>query len=216
MPGSEARGAASSDLDTEIASVFTVGMYWEIRPRLDATRPDQAEWDEVRAAFRRRIQGRFLKLMRELAQHDRLDEPPTRPGFAIVALDCLLIDAIPAFRQGRVGTGDVSPAKSFKDFLRSPRFSSFSSKDREDFFADVRNGLLHNGETRGGWKIRIDTPGMITKNSATQTRAINRRLFHAAIVREFRKYCRDLEDGPPEVRERFLRRMDAICGWTLG
>lgn len=130
------------DPDTEIASNFTVGRYWELRPLLDPIGADGAEWAEVLAAFRRRIRERFLKPIGELARHDTLDDPPTRPGFAILALDCLLIDAIQAFREGRARTNDVSPARSFKDFLRAPRFVSFNSRDRDEFFHYVRNGLL--------------------------------------------------------------------------
>ena len=198
--------------DTEIASQFTVGRYWQLRPHVDPAVADTQEWTEIRAVFRRRISERFLKPIAELARHDRLENPPTRAGFAILALDCLLIDAIQAFRQGRVGTGEVSPARSFKDFLRSTRFSTFRSGDRDEFFHDVRNGLLHNGETRGDWKVRIDTRGILYKDPRTGARTINRRLFHAAIVREFREYCRKLEGGTVEIHSQFLRRMDAICG----
>ncbi|HEX8985383.1 MAG TPA: hypothetical protein VF767_08125 [Bryobacteraceae bacterium] len=38
---------------------------------------------------------------------------------AVLALDCLLIDTIQSFREGRVTTGEVSPAHSFKTFLAS-------------------------------------------------------------------------------------------------
>lgn len=204
------------DPDTEIASNFTVGRYWELRPLLDPTGGAGPEWAEVLAAFRRRIRERFLKPIGELARHDTLDDPPTRPGFAILALDCLLIDTIQAFREGRARTNDISPARSFKDFLRAPRFVSFNKRDRDEFFHYVRNGLLHNGETRGDWKVRIDTPGMLYKDPRARSRTINRRIFHAALVREFRAYCQALRDRTRETRERFLQRMNAICGAQTG
>jgi hypothetical protein len=40
------------DLDTEIASGFTVRRYWQIRSQLDTARPDLREWGEVVSFFR--------------------------------------------------------------------------------------------------------------------------------------------------------------------
>jgi hypothetical protein len=138
------------DKDTEIASDFTVGRYEEIRVTLNTAGPDNAEWQEILNAFERRIQQRFLRPIKELEVHDEedRDQRPTRAGFAIMILDCVLIDTIQSFREGREITGEMSSAKSFKTFLKSPRFSEFKSKDREDFVEYVRHALLHNGETR--------------------------------------------------------------------
>ena len=197
--------------DTEIASAFTVGRYKEIRSALDPGTPDAAEWSEVLSAFRRRILERFLWPISELSIHDKEDVLPTRPGFAILALDCLLIDTIQSFREGRVSTGEISPAASFKTFLKTPLFSDFKSRDREDFFKYVRNALLHNGETREEWKIRIDPPSLLVKDKSTGTRTINRRKFHIGVVREFRLLCSNLKLSL-EARRLFLRRMDALCG----
>lgn len=200
------------DRATEIASDFTVGDYEVLRARLDPQNPDTEDWRKVLSAFQRRIRERFLKPIADLARNDKCDVLPTRPGFAILALDCLLIDTIQSFREGRVSTGEISPAASFKAFLRSPWFANFKADDRSEFFHYVRNGLLHNGETRGDWKVRIDSPSMLVKDRAPKTRTINRRLFHAGVLREFRTLCRELSVGPPENRIKFLRRMDAICG----
>jgi hypothetical protein len=167
---------------------------------------------EILAAFRRRIEERFLRPVDVLLSLYGRSLTQTRPGFAILALDCLLIDAVQSFREGRVSTGEVSPALSFTTFLASPRFSAFSRRDRDEFFHYVRNGLLHNGETRGDWKVRIDKPSILFKDVKTGSRTINPRLFHAAVVEEFEDFCREVQNGPFEVRERFLRRMDAICG----
>jgi hypothetical protein len=54
---------------------------------------------------------------------------------------------------------------------------------------------------------------MLHKDPVTKVRTLNRKLFHAAVVDEFREYFGQLREGAPEGRELFLRRMDAICGW---
>lgn len=221
------------DPSTEIASGFTVAQYSGIRDRLDPEHPDTAEWKEIHTVFRRRIGERFLKpisllarydavflrkerrglrLAPELARYENSDALPTRSGFAILALGCLLIDTIQAFREGRVSTGESSSARSFKTFLRARSFRAFSSADREHFYSYVRNALLHNGETREDWKVRIDSGSLLTKHPQAGTCVINRRLFHAGVLREFRSLCYEIKAGPVETRTKFLRRMDAICG----
>jgi cation transport regulator ChaC len=148
----------------------------------------------------------------ELARFDDEDELPYRPGFAILALDCLLIDTIQSSREGRVTTGDVSSAQSFKNFLSSPRFTDFAKNDRGEFFQYVRNAILHNGETRKDWKIRIDAHRMLERDPVTRTRTINRQHFHAAIEAEFQDLVAQLRAGNVEARRQFLRRMDAMAG----
>ena len=179
------------DENTELASDFTVAQYVELRPKLTASVPDVDAWRELISAVRRRIDERFLAPIRQLARFDDQDDLPFRPGFAILALDCLLIDTIQSFREGRVSTGEVSPARSFKNFLRSSRFSEFIGKDLSDFFDHVRNAILHNGETRADWKIRIDTDRMLERNSTTGTRTINRHYFHAAVEEEWADFGMD-------------------------
>jgi hypothetical protein len=201
------------DPNTEIASNFTVGDYRRLRARLDPDVAVSPDWQTVFRAFHRRILERFLQPIAELGRYDDLEELPMRPGFAILALDCLLIDTLQSFREGRCSTGEVSTAASFRDFLRNaPAFGDFKSNDRADFFGDIRNGLLHNGETRHNWKIRIDTERLLTKDAESKTRTINRRLFHAGVLREYGRVCRALQHGDSDMRSRFLRRMDAICG----
>ena len=199
------------DVTTELASDFLVARYLELRPKLVEGSAANGEWAEVLGAFRRRIEERYVRPIGQLARSAR-GAQQTVPGFAILALDCLLIDTIQSFREGRVGTGDVSSAKSFKSFLDARRFASFTRKDRNEFFHYVRNGLLHNGETRGDWKVRSNTPAMLSRDATAGTRTLNRTAFHAAVVAELEDYCGELVSGAPEVREAFLRRMDAICG----
>jgi hypothetical protein len=204
------------DLNTEVASGFTVAQYRALREHLDIDNPDTEEWRQVLEAFHRRINERFLRPIEELTRYDDLviADRPMRSGFAILALDCLLIDTIQSFREGRIGTGGNRSARSFKAFLRAKAFADFSSRDREEFYNYVRNALLHNGETRHDWKIQIGLPRLLTKDPETGARTINRRKFHAAVLGEysdFREMISDLESA--EARMCFLRRMDAICDW---
>ncbi len=195
------------DLETELASKFTIGSYLEIRDKLSSQESSE-EWKRVLDAFHRRISERFLKPIEELLKQDK--SLTMRSGFAILALDCLLIDTIQSFREGRIKTGETSTAKSFKNFLKAASFSDFKSKDRGEFFADVRNGLFHNGETRGNWKIRRDTDQLLLKKD--NSRIINRSIFHERIIVEFNRLCQDLKVPESSQRRLFLDRMDALSG----
>lgn len=198
------------ELKTELASGFTVGRYHELKPSLLAQ--DSASWEEVIAAVVRRIEERYLAPIRDLEQHDALPlrQRPTRAGFAIVALDCLLIDTIQSFREGRSETAEISPSRSFEEFLFAAAFSDFSNRDRGSFFQNVRNALLHNGETRSNWKIRIGTRTMVTREGTT--RLLNRRLFHAAVLAEWNSFCALVSSRDELTRIAFLRRLDALSG----
>lgn len=212
MKAEPAPGAAAVDAGFEIASNFRAGRYRELRSQLDPATPGTPEWAEAVGALRRRVDERFLQPIAQLSRLRRSQHGAV-PGFAMLALDCLLIDTLQSFREGRVTTGEVSPASSFRTFLKSARFREFNSDDRNAFFNYVRNGLLHNGETRGDWRVRTGTPGMLSKVGAAHV--INRTRFHAAIAEEFEEYCAGLVSGPEEPRQKFLRRMDAICGVSL-
>lgn len=198
------------DLTTELATGFPVSRYRALRDGLGHPVADVAAWAEVVAAVRRRIDERFLQPITTLTNTTGTEG--IVPGFAILALDCLLIDTIQSFREGRETTGKNSAARSFGSFLKRARFSCFSSNDRSAFYHYVRNGLLHNGETRGDWKVRTDTSEMLTRVAGTNERVLNRKLFHEAIVEEVVDYFHDLAAGAPLARARFLQRMDALSG----
>lgn len=193
---------------TELASDFTVADYTALRPRLSDAEPNTGAWCTVIDAMRRRIQERFLTPVQELARFDDQDPLPYRPGFAILALDCLLIDTIQSFREGRVSTGDVSPANSFKTFLSAPRFSDFTNKDRSEFFQYVRNAIFHNGETRKDWKIRISTGRMLERD---HTAAAGRSIGNSSTAQS-KKNSKRCVSGWSQAMP--LRGNNSSDGWT--
>lgn len=199
------------DETIELASGFKIEDYRRIRKALDNLELSP-EWEQVLNAFRRRIRERFLHPINELAKKDKRGNETMRPGFAILTLDCLLIDTIQSFREGRLQDPCLTPSQSFKDFFAMGRFPEFTRRDVTSFFDQVRNALFHNGETRGKWKIRKDTTCILSKMRGD--RIINRTLFHSRIILEFRYLCRDLRSSNSEHRRLFLQRMDALCDMT--
>jgi len=96
-------------------------------------------------------------------------------GFLMVASACLLIETLESFYQGWDRTDQGIPRRDILDackpadskrstvsageiafcyfFQREPAFSSLRPH-AHDFYVHVRCGILHQGETTGGWQIQ--------------------------------------------------------------
>ena len=100
------------------------------------------------------------------------------PGFAILALCCLLAETLQGFREqpakpipsfGPCTFQDdgkcIKPTTTdqFREFLRRPAFRGAFDDDRvaRSFVNGVRNGIFHEAETRGWLIWREEPPGQI-------------------------------------------------------
>lgn len=73
-------------------------------------------------------------------------------GFSIMANCCLLIDTLQSFKNGW-GDSNRRSEEAFKQFLSTERnFVVFKNKERA-FYKNIRCGILHQGETTGGWRV---------------------------------------------------------------
>lgn len=77
-------------------------------------------------------------------------------GFNIMANCCLLIETYESFYRGWSKTPNGSDAFC-KFFNHSSFFKEFTGNDTpSQFYKHIRCGILHQGETSGGWRIRRD------------------------------------------------------------
>jgi hypothetical protein len=84
---------------------------------------------------------------------DPLENSTKKNGFSLMANSCLLIETYESFREGWDYT-EVANWKTFKSFFyREIGFKDFKHV-AYDFYSCVRCGILHQGETKGGWKIK--------------------------------------------------------------
>src|SRR5437867_2972694 len=95
--------------------------------------------------MRRRVCERFLQPIRELERFDKRESSPFRQGFAIAALDCLLIDTIQSFREGLARLAQHTALKASSPHqasqtLRSKNVASFSIMCVMRFSTMVRRG----------------------------------------------------------------------------
>jgi hypothetical protein len=124
---------------------------------------------ELADFFVARLYGRYLKSFD--FQDDEYIEN-YKSGFAIMASCCLLIETFVSYVEPIfLDTHSKSERCFGYFFLSNSEFSQFSKNGLtlseylnlsiplikkgtpSDFFTNVRCGILHNGETRNGWKI---------------------------------------------------------------
>lgn len=175
--------------------------------------PKENEW--VKKLIKRRFEQRFIKPLENLT-NKQSDDEYVAVGFTIMAIASLMIETLACFRNGQWTTHDkksdprwVCPAchgkgatdkwrkgkESFKDFLEDTgnSFNSdgilFGPSEGETFYTEIRCGILHQAETKGGW--RIERIGDAVKRSPNSINAIE---FLKLLVKELDRYIKDLDD----------------------
>jgi hypothetical protein len=207
---------------------------WEkLATRLDQ---DESAWAEAIGVFERRMKERFFSCIEALAKADT--KPDLRnsssspeahciPGFSIMALCCLLIETLQGFQESVASTAQtgqctypagpcVKPSPDttgqFVKFLRRAAFQGAFADDKiaKSFVRGVRNGILHEAETRK-WVIWRELPSTLVA-PLEDGHALNRTMFYEAVKQEFQSYLKNLRDpANGELRERFKKKMNDIC-----
>ena len=96
-----------------------------------------------------RLHSRYLK---PFFYEDKEFTEQFKNGFSIMANCCLLIETLQSFKNGWADS-DRKSEQAFKQFLMTEsNFSPFKDKAKQ-FYINVRCGILHQGETTGGWTI---------------------------------------------------------------
>ncbi|MEO6966600.1 MAG: gamma-glutamylcyclotransferase family protein [Acidobacteriaceae bacterium] len=188
---------------------------WILLRKSLANNDNNGEWSEAVEIFRDRLNNRFFTPIERLRDAEKSMELGF--GFAMLTLDCLLIDTIESFREGRIKGSEKSTANAFKQFFSKSGIleKEFTNTLKRNFYDAIRCGLMHDGETRKGWLVweQHPDPTKIVDKDQDGHIILYRNNFHKAIVGEFDRYTSELLSGELlSLRENFLKRMDAICG----
>lgn len=128
----------------------------------------------------------------------------TRHGFTLMAVGCLVIEALECFYQGKEHSRSQSKAM-FKTFFTRKTGLEVFGLEGDWFFQDIRCGILHQAETTGGWRVR-----RAGKLLDIQARSINAYSFVLHLQKAVASYAQQLEaDGA--LWENFRKKMDAVC-----
>ncbi len=131
-----------------------------------------------------------------------------------MALCCLLIETMQTFRE----VASRKTEKQFIKFLKRPAFDGAFADDKiaECFVNGIRNGILHEAETRK-WVIWRESPSQMVVVHQDGY-ALNRTLFYEAVKEEFGLYLKELNNpanpANHELREKFKKQMRDICKET--
>jgi hypothetical protein len=183
--------SSSHDPDEiELASHFTVRHY-----RRAVTARDQKA---IADAIRRRFSERYVF---------PASKSPHRHGFTMMAISCLMIEAFESFRQGWP-TSDGQSKSAFCFFFDGSGCFGELRGHAQQFYKNVRCGILHQAETTGGWTItrkgRLFDPNTLTVNAA---------LFLKNLDRVVDEFCDELREGEWDSAgwKNVRKKMDAIC-----
>ena len=162
----------------------------------------KGEPDKVKIAefFRKRMRERYVEPVLAL-------DADEKNGFSIMALSCLMIETYETFRQGWPSSDNKSALAFCYFFEREDLFSAFRGRCRQ-FYTNVRCGILHQGETTGGWQITREN-GEPLFDPTTHT--VHATKFHAKMAEVIDKYRDDLSSNrlTSEIWKHFTKKMKA-------
>jgi hypothetical protein len=166
----------------------------------------ERDWDKATAIVEDRLRGRFF----DLVEHFRRLR---YSGFAVLALDCLLIETFEQFWRGTRDTPQGQGKDYFVSFLtRDPFGSYFQRESAEVFYDHFRNGILHRAEVKPPSLVKIDPHPLVTQLTDPRGLIINRNRFHLLLLDAFHGYLVLLRDASQDKLRRNLRRkMDWVC-----
>jgi hypothetical protein len=219
VPGRPPRNPAYKDVGRSLSTPDDTILCWTWPEELkDLTPSDQDrhvtvrdcnEWlaeghtgrSKLAAFFRQRMGERYVEPVERL-------EPDEKNGFPIMALSCLLIESLQTFREGWPSS-DGKSAQAFCYFFgRESAFATFRGHMR-GFYEHVRCGILHQGETTGGWTITRKKGVPLFEAASLR---INATEFHRLLAKVIDGYADELKSQPlsSEVWQRFRKKLKAM------
>lgn len=211
--------------NTFISAFINVGQWKIARKQLikgilwGESKPE--EWNSAFELLHTRIQTRFLNPIDWILEK----RYECGEGFSVVALQCVLIEFLEAFYQGKIYTTSKKPREFeynsskqlFSDFLlnHKPFSKHFTSKANVNgFFDNIRCGLLHEASTKETSRINNapthDKIVLFEQDDPSNMR-IYRENFYKAILEFIDLYKSDLLSSR-KLQINFIRKMDDICG----
>lgn len=184
--------------------------------KLNLSDPLSLDWNRAIEIFSKRIQERYIEPADKLVDLEKhLPAKEKKYGFVVLAIDCMLIETLQSFYEGKPDTKGQSP-RMFVNFLtQREAFCSYFPEDEvlaHRFYDEYRCGILHQSETKFG--ARVWAVGELLMEFEGDL-IINRVAFHDAMKKEFETYLEILKDSSNSLeRLNFITKMDFISRKT--
>jgi len=199
--------------EMEIAPGITVADWKSLE--LANKKECEADWQRAIDILEHRLRKRYFEPVALLVKADAKGAPSDmKYGFAIMAINCLLVETLQSFRMGKVSTKDQSRELSIKFLTTNKPFAKeFNHDTAERYYTDIRCGVLHLGETMNMSLISADGPLVQT---VTDGIVVNRTSFFENLEKWFADYVADLRSETAtqrrtDLRNKLKRKMNAIC-----
>lgn len=213
-----------------IAGIRTIQDWRDLSARLSVHADEN--WDIAFQFFEERITTRYLNPIRKILEMDL----NTGEGFAVVNLQCSLIETIECFWNGwiyefKVAKKGVKPSYKYKMGPATYKGSRVRNRDifikffeerepfkslgidGDDFFENVRCGLLHETQTKNNWVIRKEEDMQIEFYKVDgNKKIIYRKKFQDAIetvITEFKSQL--VTNGNSSLRQNFVDKFNHMC-----
>lgn len=178
-------------------------------------------WEQAYYFFELRICSRYLKPIHSIIDINKYNGE----GFAIVNLQCSLIETIESFLSGIIHRHPnfylpnkkafKSNSLIYKSFFK--RFKKeFNNIKGEDFYSNVRNSLLHETQTKKNWKIHANSS--LPYKKELNYHYLYRNKFQEVIEKILKEYKNCIINGNNfyeipicDLRENFITKLDHIC-----
>lgn len=172
--------------------------------------PNSPDWTTAVEILAGRIHVRFIEPIDYLiAAEEPKPAIERRFGFAVLAIDCLLVETLGAFIDGLEDTEGKSKATFCKFLTKRPLFSADFTEDlAKQFYEEFRCGILHQAEIGGESKVWSVGPLVRVVGGRI---IVNRNKFHEQLKTEFQNYLAELRDPKNvDLRKNFRKKMDFI------
>lgn len=203
---------------TQIAGSLKASDWQKFRPTL-IPGGDPLPWQNAFSDyFEQRLALRYLNPIALLQTHDTL----RGEGFSIVAIQCTLIEFLASASKGTtyryvrrndppLGRYEYSDSrKLFTEFLATnePFRRHFDMPTAQEFYVNVRCGLLHEAQTKNGWTIWARSWDSRPVRAATKR--VYRDNLQSELIGFLKQYGKRLQ-VERSLQEAFIRKFDGLC-----
>ena len=180
--------------DYKLTDDVTVG-----QARQWMAKKDLASKESLIKLIHHRFYNRYVKHIKDI-----------NSGFLIMAVSCLMIETLESFIQGRNNTkGKGIGLKMFNDFFdREQKLFPEFIEIADEFYSNIRCGILHQAETTNAWRIRRD--GVLLDKT---NKSINARIFIKKLEVSLDNYIDELKSKEmnSQIWKRALKKIENVC-----
>ena len=192
-------------IGTYISDKYTYEDYLKLNFKIDSP---QNIWEKAIDIFEDRIVTRYFLAIDKLMERKDIYSM-CKYGFAIVTLQCSLIDTLAKFRYGK----DKQRNKErFEDFLKEYFiFGSDSEELAKKVYKDIRCGIVHSGATdnKSGLSSEMIELVSVLSNGGI---SLDLSILQKKLKQYFDMYTEKLKDKDEyKLRQNFVYTMNIVC-----